>query len=375
MPKFPKNLAQRRNTFFFRAKVDGKEHWESLGTNDYGEACDRVEVMKVEWGCEVAERKRAQLTKRAAGSAAPKEARPKTTGELLNLWVEVDVPRQRNEKGTELAKTRMAAYLLPYWSQKPLRKVRKEDVRQFADHLKTRPRARLLRDKEGAPRVCPLSTQTQVHVLSDLRRAFTFAVQQEWLAASPFPGDIMPRVPKRTPPRLSNEEIALVEAMPEPWGFVARFALGTGLRWAELVSVSMRDVQERVLVVEAPKTGTVRWVPLPPALAAEVAARSGAVVPWPMGWSASQVYNHAVRQMRSLSGLPSLRPHQFRHTFACVWLERGGSLAALQDLLGHSTVVVTQRYGRLNHDALKREAEQVWDAGGNGGNRAVARVV
>jgi integrase len=87
-----------------------------------------------------------------------------------------------------------------------------------------------------------------------------------------------------------------------------------------------------------------------------------------------------VRTMRLLSGIATLRPHQFRHTFACQWLERGGSLASLQRVLGHSTVLVTERYGRLDDDAVRREAERIYGMSlegrrGDGGNAAaVART-
>jgi site-specific recombinase XerC len=51
--------------------------------------------------------------------------------------------------------------------------------------------------------------------------------------------------------------------------------------------------------------------------------------------------------------------HQMRRTFACVWLERGGSLAGLQAVLGHSTIVTTQQYARLSDDHVWAEAEQI----------------
>ena len=60
-----------------------------------------------------------------------------------------------------------------------------------------------------------------------------------------------------------------------------------------------------------------------------------------------------------MSGLEHFHVHQTRHTFACVWLERGGSLAALQEILGHASVVVTQRYARLAEAHVKAEAARI----------------
>lgn len=44
-----------------------------------------------------------------------------------------------------------------------------------------------------------------------------------------------------------------------------------------------------------------------------------------------------------------------RHTFACEWVDRGGSLAALQSLMGHSSITVTQRYGRISDSMVRAE--------------------
>jgi integrase len=63
--------------------------------------------------------------------------------------------------------------------------------------------------------------------------------------------------------------------------------------------------------------------------------------------------------VRRRSGITGFHPHRMRHTFACQWLERGGSLPALQQILGHSSIVTTQREAKLSDETVMREAQRV----------------
>ena len=61
----------------------------------------------------------------------------------------------------------------------------------------------------------------------------------------------------------------------------------------------------------------------------------------------------------SYPGVAKFHAHQQRHIFACRWLERGGSLAALRQPFGHSSIVTTQRYARVGDDRVRREVERL----------------
>ena len=67
----------------------------------------------------------------------------------------------------------------------------------------------------------------------------------------------------------------------------------------------------------------------------------------------------------ALTGVTRFHVHKTRHTFACDWLARGGSLTALQQLLGHSSVTTTQRYASLFTEHLVAEARRIASAEGH----------
>ncbi|ARO13520.1 phage integrase [Ketogulonicigenium robustum] len=63
--------------------------------------------------------------------------------------------------------------------------------------------------------------------------------------------------------------------------------------------------------------------------------------------------------IRMAAGLPDVRPHDLRHSFASVMVAGGASLPLIGALLGHSDVRTTARYAHLATDPLKAAADHV----------------
>lgn len=320
MPKLPRNMVRRKDRpgYYFRRKSRGKVVWLALGT-DYEDACRRLRSLKRgEEGTPVS-----VLTVR----------------EAAERWLATYIASARNEKGQHLAARRAELYLTPLLGHVPLARLTRDRIRQYRLELE---------------RMGRLTPQTVGHVLSDCRCLLRWAEDSGLLDRSPFPRRLLPRIQERPPDRLTEEEVRALCAMPEPYGFVARLGIGTGLRWGELTRAMSTDVQQGVLVVHRTKTGRLRRVPLAPELLRELRRRVGKLVPY--ATSACGAFATAAKRH---SGLRRFHPHQMRHTFACTWLERGGSLAALQQILGHSTIITTQRYARLSDEAVQAEALKV----------------
>lgn len=195
-------------------------------------------------------------------------------------------------------------------------------------------------------------------VLSDLRSALRYAVETGDLERSPFPAKVMPRIPERAPDRLSDELVgrllADVHRQPRYWFF--ELMLLTGLRWCEMRSLEARHVAWKPhahLVVETSKNGRVRRIPLvgraKDLLRPRCRDHVGRLVPY------SSNAGSLVRRCSDWSW----HVHQLRHTFACRYVEAGGSLAALKELLGHSSITTTMIYGRASDDLVRSDMARV----------------
>jgi integrase len=125
------------------------------------------------------------------------------------------------------------------------------------------------------------------------------------------------------------------------------------MRWEELTRARADQVVRGVLGLEHTKSGKVRRIPLHPDLLEELRGRVGLLSPF----KSVSMFNKAVKR---LTGIQTFHSHQLRHTFACRYLEHKGTLAVLQELLGHASIVTTQRYARLREEHVKAEASWVY---------------
>jgi integrase len=303
----------------YHARVwrNGKAKWVPLGI-DYDSAKRKLHALK-------------------AGAPIPSRAQ---VVEAAADWLKLAVATRRNKKGQALAASWIDRYLCRYFTGL-VGAIDGDSIRSY--------RLWLQKQKAGS-----LSVNTVANILSDLRAFLNWAADSGRIERSPFPRRVMPRIPETAPKGFSDEERAALVTLPEPYGFTLRFLLGSGLRWNEARRAQASDVKDGLLEVERTKSGKVRRIPLPAALAIEVRSRVGRLVPFDATSTSS--FNRAVCR---LSGIKDYHVHRCRHDRAIEWVASGGSLSALQAILGHASIVTTTRYARLTEAHVRAESERL----------------
>src|SRR5262249_47740138 len=106
-----------------------------------------------------------------------------------------------------------------------------------------------------------------------------------------------------------------------------------------------------------------------PGLAREIRKRVGKLVPYEPNTVGT--FN---RRGKEKSGVGEFSCHRLRHTFATRWLARGGKIVALQKVLRHSQLELTQRYADAAEEFVRAEARKVGAAGqAKNGDQTVSR--
>lgn len=149
----------------------------------------------------------------------------------------------------------------------------------------------------------------------------------------------------------------------------------TGLRRAEVAALEIADLNfdARLILVRCGKGNKSRYVPMTVSLCFQLKAF---VEPRTSGFvfkstrsdrlSPRQV-NRIVAKASAIAGItnpnPKYRqvtPHLFRHSFARMWKDRGGSIEALSKIMGHqSTKTTWDLYGTLSLEDIQRHYQQI----------------
>lgn len=212
------------------------------------------------------------------------------------------------------------------------------------------------------------SAKTVNNMLTILRKLLSVA--HEW-GEIPF----VPRVKwLKVPPNkfdfLTFEEAdRLMAAADGEWRTMITLALKTGLRLGELLALTWDDVDlvaGRLVVsrnlsrgeITTPKNGRTREIPLGDDVLASLKRhrhlRGEVVLCQPDGRMLTKgETKHPLKRACKRAGLRQIGWHVLRHTFASHLVMRNAPIKAVQELMGHSTVTMTERYAHLSPDVRK----------------------
>lgn len=215
-----------------------------------------------------------------------------------------------------------------------------------------------------------LTKASAARKLAAIRSFFNFCIRRKWIESNPAQAIATPRLERRVPAFLSEDEVGKLLATPaldDALGLRDRAILelfyATGIRVSELVGIDLEDISldERMIRVRG-KGKKERIVPFGRKAAGGVEAylRVRSEFPLKLGSSAlflnyqgGRITTRSVQRLvnkyfKAAALRLKISPHALRHSFATHLLNRGADLRVIQEFLGHESLATTQRYTHLD---------------------------
>jgi integrase len=304
------------------------------------------------------------LAARRDGFTMPRGRQPYVSEWMLH-WLHNIARRKVAETTWEKSyRQKVTSLICPYFERVPLPELTEEDIEFWHGQLED-----TVSKRTGRP--LSASTIGQAHRI--MSTALKAAVVRGKLPRNPCSNVTPPTADEQElqPPTAAEVDAVMARCVTWPNGARWILAISTGLRQGEAL-----DLEWRLVQLESPASVTVEWS------AAQVGGqrvrkrpksrKSRRSVPLP-DLAAAALAGHRRSQVRSITadyvftdrkgrpvhpradwqdwqnlladlGLPRYRVHDLRHGYATMLLESGVDPRVVQDLLGHSTAVLLQRY-------------------------------
>ena len=287
-----------------------------------------------------------------------------TLGEWLDRWL-AEYKDGTIRPGTlEGYRNYIENYIKPQLGGKQVSLITTQDVQRMYRRLKSGGRVR--EDAEGSKR---LSDSTVRHIHTMLHGAMKAAVQAHIIPNNPTENATAPKLNYKPMQVLSEQELdTFLQAVQKDdvWRDFFYTELMAGLRRGEICALMWRDFDAKAGTLGISRTlhskgqgiyalgdtktsqGN-RTIILPESVAALLRARKKSsisqwIFPQPASPELPMNPGTAYRRLKTLleeAGLPSIRFHDLRHTFATLALQNGMDVKTLSAMLGHVSAATT----------------------------------
>jgi integrase len=295
-----------------------------------------------------------------------------TFGEVCDLYLAEGC---ETKKASTIAtdKGRIERHIKPLLGKKRIGEITRPDVEKFMRDVAAGKTAADVKTKARGRAIVEGGKGTATRTVGLLGGIISFAVSRQLRADNPVRG-VKRYVDKKGETFLSAAELGRIGAAltaveaeganPSAVAIIrllaftgARKSEIAGLRWSEV------DLGRGYLRLGDSKTGA-KVIPIGgPAceVLASVTAMEGSefVFPASSGGRQFQGVERVWHKVRVAAGLPNLRLHDLRHSFASVGLARGDALPVIGAILGHADVKTTSRYAHLADDPVRRAADGI----------------
>ena len=306
-----------------------------------------------------------------------------TLGEWLDRWL-AECKAGTVRPGTlKSYRCYIEYYIKPQLGDKQISIISQQDIQRMYRRLKTEGRIH-----EHPEMNHQLSDSMVRHIHSTLHAALKDAVQAHVIPRNPTEGTTAPKPnykPKRILTRAELDDFLTVVEQDEVWRDFFQTELMTGLRRGEICGLQWSDFDWNIGTLKVSRTlhsqrkgeyttgetktnQGMRTIILPHSVTEILRRRkTDAISQWifpdPVKPEDPVDPNAAYRHMKTLlqrAGLPSIRFHDLRHTFATLVLENGKDVKTLSAMLGHVSAATTlDIYTHITDDMQRAAAENI----------------